>query len=345
MTDKELAKAKRDKIQEIQKIGCEALLNTIFTDDLKKTYTLEQAKNDKGKFVQSALVKYKIQNGDWIFLTIKYSKPNKKIFELKKIADFTKENELEESLKLFEKMKFEAHYWKNGYEHEFVKVEGGEYELSPEDEDDNKPYKVKVDSFYIAKYQVTQELYKSVIGENPSKFKGELQPVEQVTWYDAVEFCNKLSEKEGLESCYKIDIKNVECDFTKNGYRLPTEAEWEIAAKGGENYKYSGSDDLNEVGWYCGNSGGKTHEVGQKKANGYGLYDTSGNVSEWCWNWYSREVEGGENTTGAAPVPTCRGGTWDSWDYFCSFGFRSSSGSNPYHRRHNLGFRLCRSVW
>lgn len=126
----EMKKAKRKKIQEIQKIGCEALLNTIFTDDLKKIYTLEQAVNDKGKLIQAALVKYKIQNGDWIFLTVKYSKTNKKIFELKKIADFTKENELEASLKLFEKMKFEVCYWKNGYEHEFVKVEGDEYELA-----------------------------------------------------------------------------------------------------------------------------------------------------------------------------------------------------------------------
>ena len=151
--------------------------------------------------------------------------------------------------------------------------------------------------------EVTQRLYDAVTGENPSNFEGDDLPVENVSWYDAIYFCNELSRLKNLEPVYSV---NGETDVTKwnyiphdgnsilgeinqntaaNGFRLPTLEEWQYAAKGGESYEYAGSANLDEVCWYCNNSGNKTHPVAQKKPNGYGLYDMSGNVGEWVGDW------------------------------------------------------------
>ena len=159
--------------------------------------------------------------------------------------------------------------------------------------------------YKMSQTEITQIQYESIMTENPSYHKGEENPVENVSWYDAIYFCNKLSIREGKIPVYSV---NGETDVTKwnyiphdgnsilgeinqntaaNGFRLPTLEEWQYAAKGGESYEYAGSANLDEVCWYCNNSGNKTHPVAQKKPNGYGLYDMSGNVGEWVGDWDS----------------------------------------------------------
>ena len=203
--------------------------------------------------------------------------------------------------------------------------------------------------FEVLNTEVTQKLYKVVMGENPSELKGENNPVECVSWYDAIYFCNKLSEKFAYEPVYAVDGKTdvrrwgytphngksiqgkIAQNLSANGFRLPTENEWEYAAKGGQNYKYVGSDNLDEVGWYEGNSGNTTHPVAQKKANGYGLYDMSGNVWEWCWDYWS---------SGYARM--YRGGSWHDDANYCRVAYRDFY--DPNFRFSSLGFRVVRTV-
>ena len=143
--------------------------------------------------------------------------------------------------------------------------------------------------YYIGVFEVTQRLYFDIMGENPSEFQdcGLECPVNNVNWSEAITFLNKMSEREGLSLCYEWDVDEWIPWDDCTGYRLPTKDEWEYAAKGGENYKYAGSDDEKEVGWYRGNSGQKIHPVGEKKSNGYDLYDMSGNVYEWVLDKYT----------------------------------------------------------
>ena len=199
--------------------------------------------------------------------------------------------------------------------------------------------------------QVTQHLYKKAMGENPSSFGWGItgsRPVENLSWFDAVYFCNKLSMLEGLTPAYSVDGKtdpeswgytphldksidsDVDCDFSANGYRLPTSDEWEKAAKGGESYKYSGSDNLDEVGWYDDNSNNVTHPVAQKMANGYGLYDMSGNVWEWVW----------ENSPVDPIIRFVRGGCYYIDATQC--GLSDRYGDIVYDRCFIVGFRLLR---
>ena len=208
--------------------------------------------------------------------------------------------------------------------------------------------KIPGTNFEMLQTEVTQELYESIMGENPSEFIGKNYPVEYVSWYDAIYFCNKLSVAKGYEPVYSVNgntnikawnyIPHQERNIrgriiqntSANGYRLPTEEEWQYAAKGGQDYTYAGSNEIDEVAWYEENSNDKTHPVAQKKENGYGLYDMSGNVCEWCWDSYYDSERG-----------FC-GGSWNDYDN-CEVS-SGSSGYYAYFQSYIIGFRIVRSV-
>lgn len=155
---------------------------------------------------------------------------------------------------------------------------------------ENLAHNVSISGFYISKYEVTQAQWNRFMMPANVSSVGDRLPVDNVSWFDIAIFCNGLSESEGLTPAYRIRgvgaSRVVTCDFNANGYRLPSEAEWELAAKAGKLYNYSGSDDPAEVAWYRDNSAGKLRQSGLKNANDFGLYDFTGNVSEWVWDWY-----------------------------------------------------------
>jgi len=232
-----------------------------------------------------------------------------------------------------------------------VKVTGGTFRMGSNENSDEKPvHNVTVDSFWMGKFEVTQKEWQRVMGTNPSNFKGETLPVEDVTWFDAARFCNRLSEQEGFDPVYTINGTQVTCDFAKNGYRLPTEAEWEYAARGGNQsrgYLYSGSNNVDSVAWHYQNSGGQTHPVGTKQPNELGLYDMSGNVHEWCWDWYGSNYYAQSPlknprgpSSGASRVE--RGGSWDYYAEYIRVAYRRSG--NPSYSYGLIGFRLARTV-
>lgn len=209
----------------------------------------------------------------------------------------------------------------NGVTFDMVRVDGGSFMMgSYEGDEDEKPvHNETVGTFYIGKTEVTQRLWTAVMGSNPSSFRGENLPVENVTWFDCQEFVERLSR------------------LTGRIFRLPTEAEWEYAARGGNKsrgYKYSGSNDLYRVGWYDENSGNATHPVGQKLDNELGLFDMSGNVWEWCSDNYSSNYNSPRNSS----CRVYRGGSWNYSSGFCRVAYRS--GSTPGNHFSYLGLRL-----
>ena len=242
----------------------------------------------------------------------------------------------------------------------FMFVEGGTFQMGSDDSDWLKPaHTVTITSFYMGKYEVTQKEWKAVMGWLPIEtfVKGNNLPVDGVTWYEAIKYCNRLSKKEGLTPVYKLiglfifgNNRIVAWNRNANGYRLPTEAEWEYAARGGNgspgNYRYSGSNTADEVAWHKGNSGGIVQEVGAKKPNGLGLYDMSGNVREWCWDWFDRNYY--SNSPQNDPIGASSGSqrVWrgEYWGSSAdSVGSKGRSSFPPRERLDGLGFRLARN--
>jgi len=213
-----------------------------------------------------------------------------------------------------------------------IYVDGGTFTMGATPEQgsnayDEKPaHQVTLSSFSIGRYEVSQEEWEAVMGSNPSKFKGSKLPVEQVTWNDCQTFIHKLNQLTGKQ------------------FRLPTEAEWEYAARGGNKsrgYKYAGGNDLGSVAWYNGNSGGKTHDGGQKQPNELGLYDMVGNVWEWCQDWYGKYSSSSQtnpNGSSSGSFRVTRGGGWGDDAGYCRVSFRG--GDTPGNRYYYLGLRL-----
>ena len=208
-----------------------------------------------------------------------------------------------------------------------VYVSGGTFIMGGDDSSDQMPtHSVTLSSYYICKYEVTQALWRAVMGSNPSNFKGNNLPVENVSWYDCQTFIKRLNS------------------YTGRDFRLPTEAEWEFAARGGNysrHYKYSGSNNLDDVAWYIDNSNKRPHPVGTKQPNELGLYDMSGNVGEWCSDWdgsysfYSQTNPTGPNS-GSFRVH--RGGFWRYNARYCRTPERNSK--TPDYCVNYLGLRL-----
>ncbi|MBP6875735.1 MAG: formylglycine-generating enzyme family protein [Candidatus Eisenbacteria bacterium] len=219
--------------------------------------------------------------------------------------------------------------------------------------------------FYVSTTEVTQAEWQATMGWDDSYFDGADRPVETITWFDAVQYCNERSADEGLAAAYTITGATydghhitggtVTWNQDANGYRLLTEAEWEYACRagsasafcnGGISQCYCGSEpNLGLVGWYCGNSSNQTHDVAQKAPNAWGLYDMHGNVWEWCWDWYASY--GGSATDpvgpGSGSARVDRGGSWDDIARYCRSAYRGYY--TPSHRDYYIGLRLARTAF
>ncbi len=214
-----------------------------------------------------------------------------------------------------------------------VLIPAGEFMMGDEKgEDDEKPaHRVQVSAFYMDVSEVTQESFQAMLGRNPAKFTSPDKPVERVSWFYAVQYCNMRSTREGFKPCY--DLKTLKCDFAADGYRLPTEAEWEYACRAGSPARWSFGDDpagLAKHAWFKGNSDKATHAVRGKQANAWGLYDMLGNVAEWCNDFYGEHYVcelAGERPAGpdAGEERVLRGGSWKAAEDGCRSAARQSA--------------------
>ncbi|MCW3125075.1 MAG: Sulphatase-modifying factor protein [Bacteroidetes bacterium] len=240
----------------------------------------------------------------------------------------------------------------------FVNVEGGSFMMGTATgvEPVEKPeHKVQLKDFYLAKYELTFDEYDRFCDSTGRKRPDDMKwgrgkrPAMIVSWLDAVAYCNWLSKQDKLQPCYVIGDKDAKWLDTANGYRLPTEAEWEYAARGGKKSKgthYAGADKPDNVAWYKANSQDKTQPVGQKQANEIGLYDMNGNVWEWVWdiydgNYYQHSPEQDPKGPEAGPYKVTRGGAWYNKPEYTAVTTRQNN--TPDFRQNSVGFRIARN--
>ena len=250
---------------------------------------------------------------------------------------------------------------------DFVLIRGGTFTMgSPETElervksTDELQHLVTVSDFYLSPSEVTQREYRALMGNNPSNSQGDNLPVENVTWFDAIRYCNALSTQEGLAPAYTIQGDNVTWNRNANGYRLPTEAEWEFACRAGTTTPFNTGNNINDNQANCNNNYGynndasgrviggyrqKTVAVNSFNPNQFGLFDTHGNVWEWCWDWYEAySTPAQTNPTGAetGTLRVNRGGGWNDFPRHIRSAYRAATPSN--NSSFNIGFRLARNA-
>ncbi|MEV0724713.1 SUMF1/EgtB/PvdO family nonheme iron enzyme [Micromonospora purpureochromogenes] len=215
---------------------------------------------------------------------------------------------------------------------EMISLPSGQVTLS--DRRTERVWSVELAPYRLGSFSVTQGQYAAVTSQRPSTIQGDRLPVEGVSWWDAVGFCNALSQREGLTPAYRLDAVGdaIEWDVAADGYRLPTEAEWEYACRAGTAGPRYGP--LDDIAWYRGNSDERVHEVGGKRPNAWGLYDMLGNVWDWCWDIYDAAVYGGYRVL--------RGGGWFDEQWSCRASVRRRS--HPALRIDDVGFRVARSI-
>ncbi|MEV8524150.1 MULTISPECIES: formylglycine-generating enzyme family protein [unclassified Streptomyces] len=215
---------------------------------------------------------------------------------------------------------------------QMIAIPAGQVTLA--DRRTQRRWTVEVEACRLAAFPVTQARYAQVTGRRPSVAQGDRLPVEGVSWLDAVAFCNELSRQQALAPAYRLkgDSEDVEWDTSADGYRLPTEAEWEYACRAGTAGARYGP--LDEIAWYRGNAHDRIHDVGGRIPNPWGLYDTLGNVWEWCWDLYDPEVYGSYRVL--------RGGGWFDEPWSCRASVRRRS--HPTFRIDDVGFRVARSL-
>ena len=298
------------KENESLKMECEKHLKDI----VKKDSLLTALKNE--------FVSFKEKNAE-IEKQFKELERKQKEIKVKRINEETKR---EEEMR-------HGNFTVNGVSFKMIRVEGGTFLMGATSEqgsdvyvDEKAVHQVSLSNYNIGETQVTQELWQTVMSSNPSHFKGARRPVENVSWDDCQKFISQLNK------------------LTGKHFRLPTEAEWEFAARGGKKgygCKFAGSNYIDDVAWYRGNSGGETHPVGQKQANELGLYDLSGNVWEWCQDWhgeYSSNTQTNPSGPGSGSAHVSRGGSWSSNARICRSSIRGSFA--PLFSSDNLGLRL-----